>query len=152
MPVPASRSGSPPLALLVAMCSSLTACWFETPDSSYSTAQEVFDSGYLEKGWIPRWLPGDATDIRETHNIDSNIHELSFAIPGRESLALPAACVSIGYKDTRPAQIRRRWWPSEQELETGYDFFRCPAGYPGSGFVGVNSSGKRVVHWDPHAR
>src|SRR5687767_13326859 len=113
------------LTSLVSMA--IAGCFWETMDASYATAQEVISSGYLEKGWIPKWLPSSATDIRETHNIDSNVSELSLSVPDRSSVVLPEDCKPVGYADTVQAYIRRRWWPSEQELERSYVFFQCPA-------------------------
>jgi hypothetical protein len=139
-------------SFIVAACLLVSGCFWETTDASYSTAKEVIDNGYLEKGWIPRWLPADATDLRETHNIDSNVSELSFSIPGRESLDLPVSCTPVTFKDTIPAYIQRRWWPAEQDLRDSYTFFKCPADVTDYTFVGVNKNGRRVLHWRTYAR
>ena len=138
---------------LIAVVSLLVAgCLWETIDTSYESAEEVIDSGYLEKGWIPRWLPRDATDLQETHNIDSNASGLSFSIPRRESLELPIDCVPVAYENTVSVYIRRRWWPSDQELRESYVFFRCPADATDYTFVGVSKAGRRVLHWRTYAR
>jgi hypothetical protein len=139
-------------SLIAIACLLASGCFWETTDASYSTAKEVIDSGFLEKGWIPRWLPPDATDLRETHNIDSNVSELSFSIPSRASLELPASCTPATFNDTVPAYIQRRWWPTEQELRDSYIFFRCTADVTDYTFVGVNKSGQRVIHWRTYAR
>ena len=139
-------------SLVVVACLLTTGCFLETADASYSTAKDVIDSGYLEKGWIPRWLPPDATNLQETHNIDSNASELSFSIPSRDSLALPESCTPIEFKDTVPAYIKRRWWPSELELRDSYAFYRCPPDAADYMFVGVRADGQRVLHWRTYAR
>jgi hypothetical protein len=139
-------------SLIIISCFLTPGCFWETIDDSYSTAKEVIDSGYLEKGWIPRWLPEDATKIQETHNIDSNMSELSFLIPNRDSLELPASCTPTSYKNVVPAYIKRRWWPSEQELRDSYTFFSCPEDFTGYTFVGIRNDGQRVLHWRVYAR
>jgi hypothetical protein len=137
--------------LTFAACLAMSGCFLETMDASYATGNEVIRGGYLEKGWIPRWLPSDATDIRETHNIDSNVSELSFLIPGRSSVVLPEDCRPVEYAHTVEAYIRRRWWPSEQELESSYVFFQCKADAADYRFVGITKSGRRVLHWRTYA-
>ena len=139
-------------SLIVATCLLNSGCFWETTDASYSTAREVIESGYLEKGWIPRWLPSDAIDLQETHNIDSNASELSFSIPSRDSLTLPESCTPIDFKDTVPAYIQRRWWPNEKELRESYAFYKCPADATDFTFVGVRADGQRVLHWRTYAR
>ena len=139
-------------SLIATACLLASGCFWETTDASYSTAKEVIDSGYLDKGWIPRWLPSDATNLQETHNIDSNVSELSFSIPGAESLLLPASCSPVAFKDTVPAYIQRGWWPNEQDLRESYTFFRCTADATDYTFVGVSSSSQNVLHWRTYAR
>lgn len=139
-------------SLIVAACALVSGCFWETTDASYSTAKEVIDNGHLEKGWIPRWLPSDATNLQETHNIDSNASELSFSIPGRGSLALPESCTPADFKNTVPASIQRHWWPSEQQLRESYDFYECPADATEHMFVAVRADGRRALHWRTYAR
>ena len=139
-------------SLIATACLLASGCFWETNDASYSTAREVIDNGFLEKGWIPRWLPPDATDLRETHNIDSNVSELSFSIPGKSSLELPGSCTPVAFKDTVPAYIQRHWWPTEQDLRGSYTFFRCSPDATDYTFVGINKNGQRVLHWRTYAR
>ena len=124
----------------------------DTTDASYTSTAEAIRSGVLGKGWIPEWLPKDATDIREVHNIDSNVSELSMAVPGPKSIRLPADCVPVLYSDTVQAYIRRRWWPSETELQQSYVFFRCSADHTDYRFVAISKAGTRVLHWRTYAR
>jgi hypothetical protein len=134
------------LGLLFAGCS------WETMDASWPTAAEAIEDGYVEKGWIPAWMPRQATGIRETHNLDSNASALSFSIPGRDVLRLPSACVPVAHADTVPVYIRRRWWPDEQALREDFTFFRCPADAADYVFVAVDHAGRRVLHWRTYVR
>ena len=140
------------LILVVALCSAIAGCFWETTDASYSTAAEAIDSGVLGKGWIPEWLPQDATDLREVHNIDSNAGELSFLVTAPASVKLPTDCKPIQYPDTVQAYIRRSWWPSEDELRLSYLLFRCPADFTDYKFVAISKAGNRVLHWRTYAR
>jgi hypothetical protein len=138
--------------LVVALCAPITGCFWETADASYASAMEAINSGVMGKGWIPEWLPQEATDLREVLNIDSNASELSFLVSGAKPMQLPADCKPIGYPDTVPAYLRRDWWPSEDELKLSYVFFRCPADFTDYRFVAINKAGNRVLHWRTYAR
>ena len=45
---------------------------------NFATYEELMKSGFLEKGWIPDFLPTDASDIKEAHDLDTNMRALSF--------------------------------------------------------------------------
>lgn len=139
-----------PLAALLLLVAA--GCFLETMDASFATAAEARAAGYVAKGWIPPWLPGDATDVREVHDLDTNVSELSFAIPARDSLELPPECKPVEYSGTVRAYIRRHWWPGETELQQSYVFFRCPADAADYVFVSVSKAGTRVLHWRTYAR
>lgn len=40
--------------------------------------EAVKTSGTMERGWVPHWLPREATNIKERHNLDTNAIALSF--------------------------------------------------------------------------
>lgn len=50
----------------------------ENPKSYFATYAEAKASGIMEKGWLPEYLPRSATEINETHNIDTNEVKASF--------------------------------------------------------------------------
>lgn len=131
---------------------SVTACSWETLDSSYETAKAAIDAGMVEKGWVPAWVPPDATDLREVHNIDSNASELSFAKPTIRELRLPTDCKQVAHADVVPPWIVRDWWPDDDVLARSYTFFRCQADYTAYRFVAISKAGDRVLHWRTYAR
>ena len=128
------------------------ACAPETLDASFGSTQEAIDAGLVEKGWVPAWIPRDATDLREVHNLDTNVSELSFAKPSTTELSLPADCKPVSFSDTVPARIRREWWPAQESLERSYVFFRCQADHIVNRFVAISKSGQRVLHWRTYER
>ena len=106
----------------------------------------------VHKGWIPAWLPRNAVELREVHNIDTNVSELTFEIPNAKAVDLPEDCKPIAYAQTVQAYIQRRWWPSEEALKTQYTFFECDADAAKYVFVGLRNDGKRIVHWRTYDR
>ncbi|MFC3814937.1 hypothetical protein [Lysobacter sp. GCM10012299] len=139
-------------AIVSVVCVWLTACALETLDTHFSTAKEAIDAGMVEKGWIPNWIPQDATDLREVHNLDSNVSELSFAMPSGSQVHLSSDCKPVPYVDTVPARIGRDWWPSEDALDGSYVFFRCQADHTEYRFVAISKSGANVLHWRTYSR
>jgi hypothetical protein len=51
---------------------------FENPSTSFQTYKELEESGFIERGWVPTHLPTSATEIEESHDIDSNEGWMSF--------------------------------------------------------------------------
>ena len=58
------------LAVAVAVLAAL-ACT-EQRESSYATHAELLAAGEGARSWFPEWLPGDATNLRESHDLDTN--------------------------------------------------------------------------------
>lgn len=142
-----------PLLLLLAL--STSGCFWERPESSYSSFADAKLKGAIDKGWIPAWLPASTTDIRELHDIDTNESMLAFNLDPKQGWPLPDHCQSVTYGETSPPRFSRRWWPSAQQLEESYDFYRCKADVPFSEtftWVGQHKSGERGIHWRAHAR
>ena len=83
-------------------------------ESRYATFSDVQRAGVGSRTWLPRWLPENATDIRERHNIDSNATLVAFTVPAISHIQL-GAC--------RPGRAPRHrgsaaWWPNDTELNT----------------------------------
>ncbi len=53
----------------------------EAPESFYAGAASARASGAVAAGWVPEWIPPDAGEIREVHNIDTNENAMAFALP-----------------------------------------------------------------------
>jgi len=50
-------------------------------DASFDDWEAVNASGSIERGWIPYWLPKEATNIQERHNLDTTAIAFSFDMP-----------------------------------------------------------------------
>ncbi len=139
------------LPILFALCLILTSCDL-VMDSSYATKQEAVDAEMIAKGWIPAWVPEEATDLREVHDLDSNVSALAFSKPRSKQLLLPPGCRPVNHSATQPALFNRSWWPSETALKRSYTFFCCEPEFGKSIFVATSSTGNRVLFWRTYAR
>ncbi len=58
--------------LLAAVALSGLSCQ-ERVESQYATAAAARAAGAVERGWLPSWLPPDAHEIRDVHDVDTNV-------------------------------------------------------------------------------
>jgi len=59
------------ISIIIFLLGQLSSC-SDNFESKFKTYDELLKSGYLENGWIPKSIPTDSKDIRETHNLDIN--------------------------------------------------------------------------------
>ena len=97
------------LALSVSQCS-----YVDVVTASYASRSDALQSGAIDRGWIPVWMPESAEDIREAHQLDTNRRWglFNFA-PGdgdRIRAALEAEPFPLhGVECEMPARVE--WWP-----------------------------------------
>lgn len=133
----------------LALCIALGGCLLtDNFDASYDSMAGAIAEGAVRKGWIPAWVPRDATDLREVHNLDTSSSALAFDLPEGTRWQLPADCRPINFRDTVPPSPRRRWWPSDATLAKSYAFHECKAeASPDHTFVGLRADGRHGLHW-----
>lgn len=71
-----------------------TACG-ERPYSIYETIRDSQSDGAVSRGWIPSWLPQNATEIHEIHDLDTSHRAISFQVSSAEEFQWPNTCVSV---------------------------------------------------------
>jgi len=59
--------------LLLAWCH-----YSENPSAYFESYEDAKISGIMDAGWIPAFIPRSSYEIKETHNIDTNIVKMSF--------------------------------------------------------------------------
>lgn len=101
-----------PIASSLLAVALLCAC-AETADSSYASYAAAVQAGAVQAGWVPEWLPPEAREIREVHNIDTNARMLSAALPASVTLHLPPDCKPIEPSASPNPRFKRSWWPVE---------------------------------------
>jgi len=141
------------VALTAAMCVA-AACTDDVLDASYPDQSAAVAAGAIERGWIPSWIPPEATQLREVHNVDTNQSALLFSLPPQSTWAPPRECApAVAGQFSEPA-FSRDWIP---DIEQGYDLFACPgerASAQPQLYAGLAVSRNRlqVFHWRVLAR
>jgi hypothetical protein len=131
-----------------------TACTDDVFDASYATQSAAVAAGAIERGWIPTWVPTEATQLREVHNVDTNQSALLFSLPSRSTWRPPRECdPAVAGEFSEPA-FSRDWFP---DVERGYDLFVCPGERPGAqpqlyAGLAISRSRQQVFHWRMLAR
>lgn len=138
----------------IVLVATVTGCDFvEVTDTSYPDMSAAVSRGGVSSGWVPRWIPASATDLREVHNIDTNESALAFEVSSADPWPLPDNCIGIKSADAIPSHFKREWWPDATELKKHFSLYRCHSDVAlNSVFVGVHSSGQRGLHWRVGAR
>lgn len=97
-----------------------TAC-DETVRMSYPTAAAARAHGAVQRGWLPEELPNSATNISETHDLDTNT--------GSGSFQFGAADVDTFRAQLRPASdelVNQHFRHADPFREQGYRFYEVP--------------------------
>lgn len=136
----------------VVLLLSVTGCLDTTLDVSYSSMGDAVADGAVDRGWIPEWIPANARNLREVHDLDNNLSALAFEIPPRTHWPLPDGCITVRFAQTPPNHFSRDWWPSRKELEREYAFFECRRDPVRHVFVGRRLDGRGGLHWRSASR
>ena len=46
--------------------------YLEKPTSEFTNYEEMAASGLIKSGWVPKYIPKSATNIKEQHDLDTN--------------------------------------------------------------------------------
>ncbi len=124
----------------------------ETSESFYAGAASARASGAVAAGWVPEWIPPDAGEIREVHNIDTNESAMAFALPPG-TWRTPSSCRPAQGGEFVEPRFDRPWIPSGKDLASKFKFFSCTnASSPQMiEAVAVRFDEAFVLHWRGYA-
>ena len=102
---------------------------YETMKSHYATYEDAVADGAVAKGWVPEFLPRSATDIVESHVLDTSEVWMSFSFDRGDITSIAEACEEVPASEVRYPRIRPRGWPTDlRDGGTGsnarYRFYR----------------------------
>jgi hypothetical protein len=134
------------LALLVAACGSA-----DVTDQNFANLADATQKGGLrEGGWLPRFLPPSASEIKLRSNIDTNEVWVAFAWDGADRGDLANQCRSAPASSGAFPGRSPSWWPADlvasgpnDNVPSTTEFLRCTDG----GFVALRPTEKRGYYW-----
>ena len=136
--------------LLVAM---VAACarW-EVVERSYASREDVVRAGAIDRGWIPAWIPESARDIREVHNVDTNVSQLAFAYRSFDIAQVGPGCAKATPNGiVLPRHSMAAWWPNELRVGSSqlerFSFFACPQEREPHAYLAVDEGHSKAYFW-----
>lgn len=135
-------------ALLIVL--SAVSAWFivagkmQYMEREFANINEARAAGEPQKGWLPSFLPEDATAIKVINNTDNRSALVYFGFQDGIDLS---ACEGIALSNAAlPAERVVLWWPEELTQngmkEDGYSLYRCKDGQ-----AAVNAAKKEAYFW-----
>lgn len=76
------------VVLLLAPCE-----YVENPNSYFATYEVAKESGIMDRGWIPTYIPKSSRGIHERHKIDTNQVTMSFRYDPEDTSDVESNCV-----------------------------------------------------------
>ncbi len=132
--------------LILSACDSM-----EMPERAYDSKAEVVRDGAIQRGWVPQWLPETARDIREKHDLDTNISQLTFRFDALGPEQLAESCRPIDREAVpMPRKTLVDWWPSElrDSPATSFSFHAC-ADDSSTAYLAIDERQRRACFWRP---
>lgn len=68
--------------------------YVENPTSHFSNYEDAKASGIMETGWIPTFIPQSSTEIKETHNLDTNTVNMTFKYSAGDTNDIEKNCTT----------------------------------------------------------
>lgn len=79
--------------LVTLMALTLSWCEYsENPKLYFATYEEAKNSGIMDAGWMPTYIPRSSKEIHEQHNLDTNTVHMSFKYSQGDTQELEKNC------------------------------------------------------------
>lgn len=117
----------------------------ERSETYYPTYEAAVSAGALSHGWIPAFLPTNAVDIREIHDVATNESMLAFRFDESTTVDPGSSCRQVDPFEPPDPPFEVSWWPTDvpaSALSTyRHSFFSCESGGAFLAFSQVQGEG-----------
>ena len=79
--------------------------------SQYGDLNAAREDGAFERGWFPHWMPENAVDIHEFHDLDTNQQAISFRLKNHHTFEWPQHCSPS--RDPIKPRLKTKLFPTE---------------------------------------
>ncbi|WP_185822082.1 hypothetical protein [Xanthomonas sp. GW] len=125
------------ICIVIAGLIFISGCSDDAP-KFYSSYRDAVDDNAIAKGWIPNFMPKDATSIYERHNIESNQIAVIFRSPSADFL-IEFNKIKGRYDEYSGKEFAARRAPTKYSMSGARYYYRCSD--EGIGLLAVNSEG-----------
>lgn len=125
------------ICIVIAGLIFISGCSDDAP-KFYSSYRDAVDDNAIAKGWIPDFIPKDATGIYERHNIESNQTAVIFRSPSADFLA-EFNEIKGRYNGYSGEEFAARHAPTKYTMSGARYYYRCSD--EGVGLLAVNLKG-----------
>ena len=98
-----------------------------TVEVEYATGRELKAAGMVERGWVPAWIPDEAIDVHEIHDVDNNLSAFAFRLPAGPQWTLPVDCQQASGAMFIRSRFEAEWMPGDRP---DLRYFQCDAWTP----------------------
>ena len=121
----------------------------ERYDSQFNNYSELTNSKSWKGGWVPKQIPKDAVNIKESHYIDRSSVILAFDFSEDFKGELDKNCDNKNVHEIKFANIDAKWWPNSLKGSAfasshEHHFFSCP---DIEGYFAIPFGSEKVYYW-----
>jgi hypothetical protein len=124
-------------------------CSSEQQETRYKTLAAAEAAGAVHRGWTPEWLPKNAFNLKERHDLRTGSSILRFNFPAGQTWTLSSDRARVTDSQVRGPGMEAAWWPTRlPALSDGsarYTYYACASGV----FLAVDMAGGEGLHWRP---
>lgn len=125
----------------------LSLAFFAPQVTRFDTYQQAVDSGLISKGWIPDFLPKDAFNIIEQHDLDTSevVVEFSFRQPFIGSTLNSFTAIPLPDRSQYERDAKKIGW--NFKTGPGVNYFLA-MNAAGNAVLAVNSADNKALYWN----
>lgn len=119
--------------------------------SFYNSLSAAESDGATETGRIPPWVPASATNLNETHSVDTVQSLLAFNFDPADRERLTPTCEPITADEIQFPALEAAWWPPDLRDATGatnagFAIYDCANEM---GYLAIDEGASQAYFWIP---
>ena len=117
----------------------------------YNSLAAAESQGATDTGRIPAWVPASATDLNETHSVDTVQSLLGFTFDPADLATMTATCETISPDEIQFPALAADWWPPDLRdaagaINSGFAIYDCP---DEMGYLAIDEAASQAYFWIP---
>jgi hypothetical protein len=119
--------------------------------SFYNSLSAAQSEGATDTGRIPAWVPASATNLNESHSVDTVQSLLAFTFNPADLATMTATCEPLTDYDIQYPALQAEWWsPDLRDMAGasghGYKIYDC---FNEMGYLAIDEAANQAYFWIP---